>query len=470
MEASTRSYQRYRVLWPLVPAMAMVMIDFTIVSISATTIQRDVGLTETGEQWLVTAYALSTAAFVALGGRLGDVFGHRRIVTIGILLFAGSSLICGLVPDTGIAEPWLIVFRVLQGLGGGLLIPSATVLVLDAFPPAERGKGLAVFFIVAGLFTAVGPIAGAYLTEFWTWRAIFWINVPVAVLALTELHFVKLADVKRPARIDVRGAVLVVAGMGLTVLGIQQSTAWGWGDVRTIGAIVLGVLTLVAFVQVERGTDDPLIDVRAMAANRPFAADNILTFLIFGPWLAVFFFGSVYFQVACHQPPTEAGFSILTMFYPFFAASRIGGAWMDRHGPKMPVVVGFLLGTIGMIVWAQELDSLTRSGTLPGMLLTGAGFGFVLSPLNADALNRLPDAIRGQGSGITQTFRNFGSAIGMAVMGTIIASDTTLSGPSAPTDFANAMETAFYVGAAMLAVGFLLAQLLMPGGRQRDIE
>jgi EmrB/QacA subfamily drug resistance transporter len=463
-------YQRYRVLWPLVPAMAMVMIDFTIVSISATTIQRDVGLTETGEQWLVTAYALSTAAFVALGGRLGDVFGHRRIVVIGILLFAGSSLICGLVPDTGIAEPWLIVFRVLQGMGGGLLIPSATVLVLDAFPPEERGKGLSVFFIVAGLFTAIGPIAGAYLTEFWTWRAIFWINVPVAILALAELYFVKLADVKRPARIDLRGAFLIVAGMGLSVLGIQQSSVWGWGDPATMGSIVAGVLILVAFVLVERSTDEPLIDVRAMAANRAFALDNILTFLIFGPWLAVFFFGSVYFQLACQQPPTEAGFSILTMFYSFFAASRIGGGWMDRSGAKMPVTRGFLLATIGMIVWAGELDSLTRSGTLWGMLITGAGFGLVLSPLNADALNRLPDKIRGQGSGITQTFRNFGSAIGMAVMGTIIASDTVVTGPAAAEDFASAMETAFYVGAGMLAAGFLLAHFLMPGGKQADIE
>ena len=180
----TEGYQRYSVLWPLVPAMAMVMIDFTIVSISATTIQRDVHLTETGEQWLVTAYALATAAFVALGGRLGDIFGHRRIVVIGVILFASASLMCGLVPDTGIAETWLIVFRAIQGAAGGLLIPSATVLVLDAFPPAERGKGLATFFIVAGLFTAIGPIAGAYLTQFWTWRAIFWINVPVAILAL----------------------------------------------------------------------------------------------------------------------------------------------------------------------------------------------------------------------------------------------------------------------------------------------
>ena len=228
--------------------------------------------------------------------------------------------------------PWLVTFRVLQGVGAGLLIPSATVLVLDAFPPAERGKGLAIFFIVAGLFTAIGPVAGSYLTEFWTWRAIFWINVPVAILALTEFDFVKLSDIKRPARVDWRGAFLIVAGMSLTVLGIQQSTEWGWGDPATIGSIVAGVLVLAAFVAVERRTDDPLIDVNAMIANRPFAVDNLLTFLVFGPWLAVFFFGSIYFQVAVGQEPTEAGFSILTMFYSFFVAARIGGGWMDRCG------------------------------------------------------------------------------------------------------------------------------------------
>jgi EmrB/QacA subfamily drug resistance transporter len=470
MEASAQGYQRYRVLWPLVPAMAMVMIDFTIVSISATTIQRDVGLTETGEQWLVTAYALATAAFVALGGRLGDIFGHRRIVVIGVILFASASLMCGLVPDTGIAEPWLIVFRAIQGAAGGLLIPSATVLVLDAFPPEERGKGLATFFIVAGLFTAIGPIAGAYLTQFWTWRAIFWINVPVAMLALAEIYFAKLRDVKNPARIDLRGAALIVVGMSLSVLGIQQSTVWGWGDVRTLGSIVVGVLLLIGFVLAERNTEDPLIDVRAMAANRPFAVDNILTFLIFGPWLAVFFFGSVYFQVAVNQNPTEAGFSILTMFYSFFVAARIGGKWMDKFGAKKPVALGFAAGAVGMILWASELDGLSRSATLAGMLVTGAGFGLVFSPLNADALNRLPDAMRGQASGIVQTFRNFGSAIGMAVMGTIIASASDAVGARGLDDFIDAMKTAWYVGAGMLIAGWIVCQLFMPAGTQEDIQ
>src|SRR3954447_26626095 len=153
MEAATTSapgagapvYQRYRVMWPLVPAMAMVLIDFTIVSISVTTIQRDLSLSATGAQWTVTAYALATAAVIALGGRLGDIIGHKRIVAIGVVVFAVASLLCGLTPDTGsVAEPWLIVFRTVQGVGGALLIPSATVVVLNSFPHDERGKGLSL--------------------------------------------------------------------------------------------------------------------------------------------------------------------------------------------------------------------------------------------------------------------------------------------------------------------------------------
>jgi MFS family permease len=264
--------------------------------------------------------------------------------------------------------------------------------------------------------------------------------------------------------------VLIVAGMALSVLGIQQSTVWGWGSVATIGSIAAGILLLIAFVLDERRTESPLIDINALVSNRPFAVDNILTFLVFGPWLAVFFFGSVYFQVAVHQDPTEAGFSILTMFYSFFVASRIGGAWMDKFGPKRPVALGFAAGTIGMILWASELDGLSRSATLAGMLVTGAGFGLVFSPLNADALNRLPDSIRGQGSGVTQTFRNFGSALGMAVMGTIIASATALTGAAGVDDFVDAMKTAWYVGAGMLAAGWVITQLFMPGGTQADIE
>jgi MFS family permease len=156
------------------------------------------------------------------------------------------------------------------------------------------------------------------------------------------------------------------------------------------------------------------------------------------------------------------------MFYTFFIASRIGGAWMDQYGPKRPVVLGFLIGAAGMVLWGTELPDLGHIETTAGMLVTGAGFGLIFSPLNADALNRVPDNIRGQASGITQTFRNFGSAVGMAIMGTIVASATDLTGAAGAQDFADAMRTAYFVGAGMLAVGFVVAQAFM-AGKQTDI-
>ena len=448
--------------------MAMVMIDFTIVSISVTTIQRDLHLSATAAQWTVTAYALATAAFIALGGRLGDIIGHKRIVAIGIVLFALASTICGLTPDTSVAEPWLIAFRALQGIGGALLIPSTTVLVLDSFPPQERGKGLAVFFIVAGLFTAGGPIAGSYLTQYWTWRAIFWINVPVALLSLTEFAFIKLNDVKHPARIDWVGAGLLIAGMGLLVLGLQESNAWGWSSAATIGSIVAGAVILMVFTLFESRAESPLISIQAFVDNRAFAVDNLLTLLLFFTWLAVFFFGSIYFQVSVGQEPTEAGFSILTMFYSFFIASRIGGGMLDRVGAKQPVTLGLAAIAVGLWLWGSELSSLSRSGTLAGMLVTGAGFGLAMSALNTDALNRAPAEIRGEASGIVQTFRNFGSALGMAILGTIVLG--ALGPHTTPSGFADALETAFYVGAGVTAAAFLLARAFMPGGKQDDIE
>src|SRR6478736_4367335 len=434
-------YDRYKVLWPLVPAMAMVMIDFTIVSISVTTIQRDLHLSATAAQWTVTAYALATAAFIALGGRLGDIFGHKRIVAIGIILFAGASTLCGLTPDTSIAEPWLITCRVLQGIGGALLIPSTT---------------------------AVGPIAGSYLTQYWTWRAIFWINIPVALLSLTEFAFVKLKDVKHPARIDWGGAALLVAGMGLTVLGLQESSTWGWGSLATIGSIIAGIVILGLFVVYERRAESPLISIQAFIDNRPFAVDNVLTLFLFFTWLAVFFFGSIYFQVSVGQEPTQAGFSILTMFYSFFIASRIGGGMYDKIGAKHPVSIGLAAIAVGLWLWASELSKLTSGGTLAGMLVTGAGFGLAMSALNTDALNRAPKEIRGEASGIVQTFRNFGSALGMAILGTIVLG--ALGPHTTPSGFADALETAFKVGAIVMAVSFVISRVFMPSGKQADVE
>jgi MFS family permease len=202
------------ILAAMIFAVSMTFIDQTIVAIAVPSIQDDLSLSATGVQWIINGYLLSLSALFAFGGRLADIAGHRRMVTIGVVLFATASALCGATPSGSLDEAWLIVFRIIQGAGAALMFPAALAIVLGAFPMRERGRAMAIFFAVAGGLTSIGPIAGGYLTE-WTWRAIFWVNIPVAIIALVLTAISKPADEKHPAPLDYRGTVLVSGGMGL---------------------------------------------------------------------------------------------------------------------------------------------------------------------------------------------------------------------------------------------------------------
>jgi hypothetical protein len=277
---------------------------------------------------------------------------------------------------------------------------------------------------------------------------------------------------------------------------------------------VAGLLVLAVFCWVEARTESPLIDVGAMVRNRPFFVDNVVLLLFFTVWIAIFFFGSEYFQISVGQSPARAGFSILTVFYPFFIASRIGGVWLDKVGAKIPTVLGLLVTAVGMGIWAYELPDLSHSDTLAGMLVTGTGLGLVMSPVNTDALNRVGLRQRGEASGIVQTARNFGSALGVAVIGTVVltvqqdkiedllrkfglatsrADDIaakilqsgshvadkagSAAGPIGEAvgqrfqqDFADALQVGFAVGGGIIFVAFLIALAFMTGGRETATE
>src|SRR5277367_5489770 len=212
--AASASRSRNLVLAAMIFAVAMTFIDQTIVSIAAPNIQRELGLSSTGVQWAINAYLLSLAALFAFGGRLADTVGHRRMVTLGVVIFAGASTMCGLTPKGSVAEAWLVTFRVIQGAGGAIMFPAALAIVVQTFALRERGRALALFFGVAGGLTAVGPVLGGYLTQ-WTWRAIFWVNVPVAVIALALIFISKPVTEYRSAPIDFRGLAFIVSGVAL---------------------------------------------------------------------------------------------------------------------------------------------------------------------------------------------------------------------------------------------------------------
>src|SRR5215470_12079180 len=234
------------VLAAMVFAVAMTFIDQTIVAIAIPDIQRELSLTATGSQWVINGYLLALSALFAFGGKLADVLGRKRMVVIGVVGFALTSALCGATPKGGAAEAWIIVFRALQGASAALMFPAAVGIVVASFPVHERGRAMAIFFGIAGGLTAIGPITGGFLTQ-WTCRAIFWINIPVALIALYLIWRAKPDDTRHPTKLDYRGTVLLCGGLGLVVLGLQQASEWGWGSVQTVACLVVGAVLCAAF-------------------------------------------------------------------------------------------------------------------------------------------------------------------------------------------------------------------------------
>ena len=399
-------------------AVAMMFIDQTIVSIAVPTIQTDMGLSATGVQWVINGYLLSLSAFFAFGGRISDMFGHKKMVILGILIFTISSALCGATPNGSWAEPWLIVFRITQGIGAAIMFPAALAIVVSAFPIKERGKALAVFFGVTGALTAIGPILGGILSQ-WTWRSIFWINVPVAVIALILTFRAKVHTKHVREPLDLPGTVLIALGMGLSVLGLQQSANWGWGDFKTIGCIVAGLIILVVFVFVELRTEQPLIKMRIFR-NRAFFVDNAVLFFAMMAFIPVFFFASVYCQAVLGYDATNAGLYLLVFFAGFAPAVQVAGRVFDKSGAKRIVGLGCLVSAVGFVLWAYKLTDYSLGSQWIFILIAGAGIGLLLGPASTDSVSRAINASYGEATGINQTARNYGSSLGVAILGTLL--------------------------------------------------
>lgn len=422
-------------------AVSMTFIDQTIVSIAAPEIIDELGLSSSGMQWVVNAYLLSLAAFFALGGRLSDIIGHRRVMVIGTLLFVVSSVLCGCVPTGDFAQTWLIVFRATQGLGAALMFPAALAVVIAVFPVDRRGRALALFFGLSGALTAVGPLLGGWLTA-WTWRAIFWVNVPVAVIALVLAAMAHIPETRRREKLDVPGAVLVAVGMGLSVLGFQQASAWGWSSVATWACVVGGLAVLVVFCRYELRVAEPLIKLHVFR-DRAFTVDMLVLFFAMLAFVPVFFFASVYAQVSLSASPNQAALYLLYFFIGFGIASQWGGRILDRRGARPAMKIGTALGAVGFALWANKLTDLSMHDQWPYAALAGAGIGFLLAPASTDAVNRSIGASYGEVTGVTQTVRNYAASIGIAVFGTLLTHVTTdkvmetLTSKGVPADVAN---------------------------------
>jgi EmrB/QacA subfamily drug resistance transporter len=501
VSGAPRGRSRNLILAAMIFAVAMTFIDQTIVSIAAPEVQKELGLSSTGVQWAINAYLLSLAALFAYGGRLADTLGHRRMVTLGVIIFAGSSAMCGLTPKGSLAEAWIVTFRVIQGAGGAIMFPAALAIVVQTFDLHERGKALAIFFGIAGGLTAVGPILGGYLTQ-WTWRAIFWVNIPIAIIALVLIAVSRPVTAHRPARMDYRGLALIASGVALSVFGFQQSATWGWSNPATWACVVAGAAILVLFYLLELRTPSPLIAVSIFRV-RPFLVENLVlgtSNLVFIP---VLFFASEYAQIALGKSPSQAGLVLLYFFIGFVAAAQIGGRMLDRIGAKRPVVLGCALGAVGFWLWGGKVTTLSLPSQEWCIILAGAGVGLMLGQATTDAVNRASRLSYGEATGITQTVRNYAASLGLAILGSILVSQmhsrvlTSLVARGVPSarahslassiaqsrggsgsiasiphfvrlDFAYATRSVFYVMAAIMALAAVVAFVGLRAGVQQE--
>lgn len=376
--------------------------------------------------WTLSAYTIALAAALVPAGRMADRFGRRRVFVIGLVAFTLASALCAFAPTAGL----LVAFRVAQALGAGALIPASLALVLGAFPPAKVPVAVGIWGSISALAAAVGPTLGALLVQGWDWRAVFLINIPVGVIALSlsRRYLPESRELVRRPFPDPLGVVLLAGAMTLVALGIVQSDQWHWGSARTIGAIVAGVLVLGLFVGRSLRVAAPALDLH-LFADRSFRWANIATAGFMIGFTAMFFANIQFTTVVWHYGLVRAGLAMVPGPLVVVALAPRMGALAGRFGQRALLVPGGIIWAASG-AWFQVAMSTTPhylSAMLPGSLLGGLGVSFVIPQLVSAATQGLPPDERGAGSAVNQAIRQlgatFGVALTVALLGNLAAAD-----------------------------------------------
>jgi EmrB/QacA subfamily drug resistance transporter len=404
----------------LVAAYFITIVDFTIVNVALPTIGRELRFPESGLQWLVTAYGLTFAGFLLLGGRAADLLGRRRVLMAGLAVFTVASLAGGLAAS----DAFLIVMRGLQGLGAALVLPAALSIVTNMFAEgAERNKALGIWGGVGALGGTVGLLAGGILTTYAGWRYIFFFNVPVGALALALTpRMVPESRGGGPRRYDIFGAVSVTAALLVLVYAISQAPQAGWTAVRTVAMLAAGVALLVLFVVVETRVEAPLLPLRLFRVGS-VAGSNAVGFLLGTSFLTFVFVGTLYMQQVLGFSALATGAAWMTASVTSLACAGLSQRLVTKTSPKLVMAAGMALIGAGML-WAAQAPahgSFWRDLAAP-FFVAGAGTAFTFIPTSIGALAGVAGRDAGVASGLLNTAQNFGGAIGVAVASSVAAS------------------------------------------------
>lgn len=444
-------------------AQFMVVLDVVIVNVALPKMRDSLGLTVTGEQWVVNAYTLTFAGFLMLGGRAADLFGRRRIFILGLGLFTLFSLLGG-VAQTG---PWLIAARAAQGLGGAILAPATLSILVTRFTdPGERRRALGAWSATAASGAAIGVLAGGILTNFLGWRWVLFVNIPIGIVLLAGAWVALPRDTvsARNRALDLTGAVTVTAGLAVLVYGIVSTDTYAWGSARTIITVTVGILLLaVFFVTESRLAKDPLIPL-GIFRRRSLAVANGIAVTIGAALFGFYFFLSLYLQDVKNWSPLWTGLAFLPAGLSTLAGALVGTRLVEVLGPRRQLVLGPGLAATGLL-WLATLnpgDSYMPHVLFP-LLLVGTGIGMSFVPMTLAATTGVPVHEAGLASGLINTTRQMGGALGLAIMATAAASVAAHHGPGLEPTLAAltaGYRRAFVIAGAGLVVGAFLAMLL----------
>jgi EmrB/QacA subfamily drug resistance transporter len=456
-------------------AQFMVVLDITVVNIALPSVQRGLHFSPANLQWIVNGYTLVFGGFLLLGGRAADLLGRKRLFLVGVIVFTLASMLNGLAQSSGM----LIIGRGLQGLGGALVSPAALSIVTTTFSDGEqRTRALAVWSAIAAGGSAVGLLLGGALTDLASWRWVFFVNLPVGIVTLVmALRYVAESRVESARRsFDLAGAVTVTGGLVVLVYAIVKAQAFGWGSARTLGLGAIAVALLAAFVIIEHRSQAPLMRLGIFRVRTLAVADTVLLLLASGMF-GMFFFASLYIQQILGYSPLKAGLA----FLPVTAVIMIGagaaqGGLIRRLGVRNVGAIGIAVASVGLLVLTQLPVHGTYAGNLlVGLLPLGLGLGLAFVPITLLGTSGVREEDNGLASGLFNTAQQVGGSLGLAILSTLAASQTTsvLHGTSTAAVFAarvSGYHVAFLAAAIMLASGAALLAVGLRRSHMREVE
>ena len=447
-------------------AQFMVILDVSVVNVALPSIRHGLGFTEADLQWVVNAYTVTFAGFLLLGGRAADLLGRRRVFVAGLTLFALASLAGGVANSQGV----LIAARAVQGLGGAVIAPASLSILTTTFAEgAARNRAVGIWGAMGGAGGAAGVLLGGILTDLLSWRWILFINVPIGLIAAVAAQRLLLEsrNTGRAREFDLRGALAATAGLSLLVLGIVRTDQTGWGDTSTLLLIAAGIVLLGVFVLIEgRFARAPLMPLR-IYRSRTLSAANVIVLLVGGASFGMWFFVSLYLQQVHDYSPIRAGLAFLPMTLCIVAGSTVASRLVGRVGAKPILIAGMTSLTAGLFWFSDISVTGTYVGTmLFPSLLTALGIGLAFVPATISAVAGVAPQEAGLASGLVNTARLFGGALGLAILAAIAAARTTSelhhAGTTAHAALVSGFQLAFLVAAGFALVGLLVAVFGLP--------